>query len=160
MYLAPLCHTPDVSLSSAHPQLSPTRTVAPLYATYPTICVTEALLHPDLLPFAHYTTCNLPNAANPYCHCTATLRPLRSSSLLRALPAFSRLTTLSPPLIACVFPSPVCSKSPESSYPPPGKVNKMRCHEPQSCCDPCHNRCSRAFQKTVSSLSPVCCFVM
>ena len=122
--------------------------------------ITEALHHPDLLPFAQCTTCNLPNAANPYCHCTATLRPLRSCPLLRALPAFSRLTTLSRPLTACVLPSPVCSKSPESSYPPPGKVNKMRCHKRQSCCDPCHTRCSRAFQKTVSSLSPVCCFVM
>jgi hypothetical protein len=78
IHLTHHCHTPDVSLSSAHPQLSPTRTVAPLYATYPTICHPDALLHPDLLPFAQCTTCNLPNAANPHCHCTATLRPLRS----------------------------------------------------------------------------------
>ena len=119
------------------------------------------MLHPDLLPFTQCTTCNLPNAAYPHCHCTATLRPLRSSSLPKALLPFSRLKpyshSTSLPNAACAFPSPVCSKSPESSYPPPGKVNKMRCHEPQSCCDPCHNRCSRASQKPVSSLSPVCC---
>jgi hypothetical protein len=68
----------------------------PTAVANPQCNITEALHHPDLLPFAQCTTCNLPNAAYPHCHCTAMLRPLRSSSLLRALPAFSRLTSLFP----------------------------------------------------------------
>jgi len=52
----------------------------------PHCCTTEALLRPDLLPFTQCTTCNLPNAAYPHCHCTATLRPLRS---VRSTQSFS-----------------------------------------------------------------------
>ena len=119
------------------------------------------MLHPDLLPFTQCTTCNLPNAAYPHCHRTATLRPLRSGhsteSSSHFQPPHAVLSQYFSTQRSVRVPFTRMLEVPKSSYPPPGKVNKMRCHEPQSCCDPCHNRCSRASQKPVSSLSPVCC---